>query len=310
MRFSFSILFITLASSLWATPSLYENLRQLPSPCVTSFKLDKNSNLYTKEDFNEKLYEHWMNSLLYTRVYLYDSTLDVDYVARKINVNEQMSAEARTLVEDAAYTQVALISAIGVLVVLPESVSNWDLEELQKKSLDERWKEHVTTKPVWDVDDWAINYIGHPVSGAVYYVMARNDGMNIFESALFSTVMSTFFWEYGYEAFAEIPSIQDLIVTPLFGSFLGEGLHTLEGMLDKNKGVIWGSKGLGSFSYFFLDPMGNVAGGLSDAFDMNVTLEFSTFDRYQDLSQFCYSNDQAEPVRFQDRDYGFMLTFY
>ncbi len=274
------------------------------------FKLDQNNSLYTKVDLNQKLYEHWMTSLLYTKVYLYDSTLNVDYVARKINVNEQMSAETRALVEDAAYTQVVLISAIGILVVLPESVSNWDLEELQKKSLGERWQEHVTTKPVWDVDDWAINYIGHPISGAVYYTMARNDGMNIFESALFSTVMSTFFWEYGYEAFAEIPSIQDLIVTPLLGSFLGEGLHTLEGMLDKNQGVIWGSKGLGSFSYFLLDPMGNVASSLSNTFDLNVTLEFSTFDRYQDLSQFGYSSDQVEPVRFQDRDYGFMLTFY
>jgi len=310
MRFRFFILLITLALSLWARPSLYENLSQLPSSYVTPFKLDANSTLSNKEYFNQKLYEHWMYSLLQQPFYLYDPTLDVDYVVRKINVNEQLTAEERALLEDTAYTQVALITAVGVLVVLPESVSNWDLEELQKKSLGERWKEHVTTKPVWDVDDWGINYVGHPVFGAVYYTMARNDGMNIFESALFSTVMSTFFWEYGYEAFAEIPSIQDLIVTPLFGSFLGEGMHILEGMLDKNRGVIWGSKGLGSFSYFFLDPMGNIAGGLSEAFDMNVTLEFSTFDRYQDPSQFRYSNEQADPVRFQDRDYGFMLTFY
>ena len=310
MRFRFFTFFITLASSLLATPSFYEKLHQLPSSYVTPLFLDENSTLNNKEQFNQELYNYWMTSLLQQPFYLYDPTLDVDYVVRKINVNEQLTAQERALLEDTAYTQVALISAVGVLVVLPESISNWDLEELQKKSLGERWIEHVTTKPVWDVDDWGINYVGHPVFGAVYYVMARNDGMNIFESALFSTVMSTFFWEYGYEAFAEIPSIQDLIVTPLFGSFLGEGMHTLEGMLDENQGVIWGSKGLGSVSYFFLDPMGNIAGGLSEAFDLNVTLEFSTFDHYQDPSQFRYSNDQSYPVRFQDRDYGFMLTFY
>ncbi|MFZ2890098.1 DUF3943 domain-containing protein, partial [Sulfuricurvum sp.] len=53
--------------------------------------------------------------------------------------------------------------------------------------------------------------------------MARNDGLSIGESAAFSTLMSTFFWEYGYEAFAEVPSIQDLIFTPLVGSLFGEG---------------------------------------------------------------------------------------
>ncbi|WP_422121346.1 DUF3943 domain-containing protein [Photobacterium damselae] len=28
--------------------------------------------------------------------------------------------------------------------------------------------------------------------------------------------MSTVYWEYGVEAFAEVPSIQDLVVTPCF----------------------------------------------------------------------------------------------
>ena len=241
---------------------------------------------------------------------LYDKNLDADYVVQDINVNEHMSAEMRALTEDTVYIQVAMITAIGVLVALPESVSNWDLEELRKKPLDERWKEHVAAGPVWDHDDWVINYIGHPISGAVYYTMARNDGMGIAGSALFSAVMSTFFWEYGYEAFAEIPSIQDLIFTPLIGSFMGEGMHILELKLDANNGEIWGSKSFGSFSYFWLDPMGNIAGGLSDWLNVSVTMEFSTFQRYKDPSQFRYSNDQADPVRFQDRDYGIMLTFY
>jgi len=296
---------------LWANSPLYEALlSEKEKPFITQNTFLGPNAIVNDSQFNEELYNYWMHSLLKQQFHLYNPWLDKDYIVHDINVKEQMTGESRALMEDMLYTQIALITAVGVLVALPQSISNWDLNELGKKSLGERWTEHVTTKPVWDVDDWVINYVGHPVFGAVYYTMARNDGMDILESALFSTVMSTFFWEYGYEAFAEIPSIQDLIFTPLLGSFLGEGMHILELKLDDNQGIIWGSKGLGSFSYFWLDPMGNIAGGLSGFLNVSVTMEFANFQRYQDQSQFRYSNDQAYPERFNDRDYGFMLTFY
>ena len=310
MRYGYLFLLVTISSILHA--KLYQSLKKPAyKPYVQSDDFSQVSALKPLHDpFLEQWNKHYVQKLLKRQFSLYNKNLESDYVVRDINVNEQMSGALRALTEDTVYTQIALISAVGVLVLLPESVSNWDLNELQKKSLGERWREHVTTKPVWDADSWVINYVGHPVFGAVYYTMARNDGMDIFESALFSTVMSTFFWEYGYEAFAEIPSIQDLIATPLVGSFIGEGLHTLEGQLDENEGKIWGFKALGSVSYFFLDPMGRIAGGLSNLLDVSVAMEFTTFSRYDDPSIFRHSNDQANPVRFQDRDYGFMLTFY
>ena len=311
MRFGLFLCFLLTALNLNGSTSLYDALKALPSsPYMVPSKNTLELYKALKRPLVSTWYTYYMNTLLKRPFPLYDPTLDMDYVVRDINVNEAMSPEARALAEDTVYIQVAMISAIGVLVLLPQSVSNWDLDQLKKKPLDERWKEHVAAGPVWDQDDWVINYIGHPISGAVYYTMARNDGMGIAGSALFSAVMSTFFWEYGYEAFAEIPSIQDLIFTPLIGSFLGEGMHTLEVKLDENGGMIWGSKGLGSFSYFWLDPMGNIAGGLSDMLNVSVTMEFANFQHYQDPSQFRYSNDQADPVRFQDRDYGVMLTFY
>ena len=312
MRYWLLLFFAAVALPAHATATLYDSLKSLPQPHVQpAFKLFSNGSIRPAETIlSHEFNRYLMSAMLQKQFTLYNTGLDKDYIVKDLNVNRSMSGEARTLTEDTIYTQVALISAVGILVVLPESISKWDMEELQKKSLGERWTEHVTTKPVWDEDEWAINYIGHPVFGAVYYTMARNDGFDIFESALYSTVMSTFFWEYGYEAFAEIPSIQDLIFTPLLGSFLGEGMHILEGKLDENDGVIWGSKGLGSFSYFWLDPMGNMAQGLSETFDIYVTMEFANFSHHNDLSQFRYSNEQADPVRFQDRDYGVMLTFY
>ena len=312
MRYSFFLFVITIAAPIYASTNLYNALKSLPQPQplyssqpIYTTALQARDNRLLKE-----LDDYWMRTMIHREFRLFNPEQYKDYVVEDINVNKSMSGEARALTEDTLYTQVALITAVGVLVVLPESISKWDLDELQKKSLGERWIEHTSTKPVWDEDEWAINYIGHPVFGAVYYTMARNDGMDIFESALFSTVMSTFFWEYGYESFAEIPSIQDLIFTPLLGAFLGEGMHYLEGELDDNEGKIWGFQGLGSFSYFVLDPMGNIAQGLSETLNIYVTMEFATFERYNDLSQFRYSNDQAAPVRFQDRDYGFMLTFH
>ena len=312
MRYCILLLVFAIALPLYASTTLYDSLKALP-PVQPSYEL-LSVIAHPLESGDTSFYKawdtHYNRTLLTQQFVLFNPNLDKDYVVEDINVNQSMSAESRALTEDMLYTQFALVAAIGVIVALPESVSNWDLDALQEKPLNVRWEEHVKTKPVWDEDDWAINYIGHPVFGAVYYTMARNDGLDIFESALFSTIMSTFFWEYGYEAFAEIPSIQDLIFTPLLGSILGEGMHILEGKLDANKGEIWGSRGLGSFSYFWLDPMGNIAGGLSGLLDIYVTLEFSSFQRYQDESQFRYSNDQADPVRFQDRDYGVMLTFY
>jgi len=309
MHYWIRTLFLVAILSFSLEATLYRSLKALPvSPYVLAPQQLMGETL--QSPFSDAFYDHEMRGLLDQGYPLLDPFYEADYVIRDINVNEQLSAEMRALTEDTLYTQFALIAGVGVLVLMPQSISNWDLEELQQKSLGTRWKEHVTTKPVWDQDDWGINYVGHPISGAVYYTMARNDGMDIFESALYSTIMSSLFWEYGYEAFAEIPSIQDLIVTPLFGSFLGEGMHVLEQRLDANGGEIWGSKGLGSFSYFWLDPMGSMAGGLSDFFDLDVTMEFATFSRYDDPSIFRLGNDQAQPVRFQERDYGVMLTFY
>lgn len=187
-----------------------------------------------------------------------------DYLPVFINVNQTLSPSARDVIEDTVYMQVLMITSVGVLAMLPEGVTNWNRDKLRQQPLSERWFENVSRVPVWDNDDWKINYIGHPVAGAFYYTMARNDGMSIAGSAVFSALMSTFFWEYGYEAVAERPSIQDLFVTPLIGSILGEGMHFLQGKLDSRGGVLWGSRTMGNVGYFLLDPLGNIAGGIKE----------------------------------------------
>lgn len=236
-----------------------------------------------------------------------------DYLPTTINVNEELPSRYRDVIEDSVYLQAVMLSAIGVLALLPEDISNWNAAKLEEKSLSQRWKDHVTTKPVWDHDDWTINYIGHPVSGAWYYTMARNDGFSIGESAAFSTLMSTFFWEYGYEAFAEVPSIQDLIFTPLVGSLFGEGMFVLQGKLDQRGGIVLGSKTLGNVSYFLLDPLGHIAEwmrGTLQSFhiDADVTMMIQTYPQ-RSVPIYLHNGLPEDTIQHHERQYGVIILF-
>jgi hypothetical protein len=121
--------------------------------------------------------------------------------------------------------------------------------------------------------------------------------------------MSTFFWEYGYEAFAEIPSIQDLVSTPIVGAFMGEYMHYLELELDKQSGLLFGYQSLGNISYFFLDPMGRMAQGISEFLDLSVTMRFQTYQELSYINQDMYSVYLNKPSQFSNFNYGVMFNF-
>ena len=178
------------------------------------------------------------------------------------------------LLKDTLYLQVFMIGTIGILYLLPSSVTNWDKDDI---GLGDQWLEHVKAGPVWDEDDFFINYIGHPVSGAWYYMVAREDGFGPWGSFGYSFFLSTFFWEYGYEAFAEIPSTQDLIFTPTLGSLMGEGFWILQSKLDHNGGKIFGSKVLGNISYFLLNPIKRITDGISSLFGSTASVHSTNF---------------------------------
>jgi hypothetical protein len=263
----------------------------------------------TEENLYQDIKEYKAKKLLQTQYTPLDLHLFQDYTPSDININKELSKTQRDTIEDTVYMQVFMLGTMGVLLLLPESVSKWDLDELNDKSLSQRWKENVKAGPVVDEDDWGINYIGHPVSGAWYYMVARNNGAKPFDSFLYSFFISTFIWEYGYEAFAEIPSIQDLIATPVVGALMGEGFFYLEALLDENRGLIWGNKTLGSISYFFLDPIGNVSHGLSGFFDVSVTMRFQTYNSVFSQEKIEYDTFINTPHQFAQYDYGVVLDF-
>ncbi len=123
---------------------------------------------------------------------------------------------------------------LGWLILAPESVSKWNLKEnFNAKMMRQKFKEAYTMPPVVDHDLWIINYIGHPYQGAYYFNNMRSQGAGFWPSALYSLAQSTI-WEYGIESFFERPSIQDLIITPIGGTILGEATHRMTHRMNRN----------------------------------------------------------------------------
>jgi len=312
MRYWILFLYV-IPIALRAEGTFYDHLKTHSDLQKQPVPFDFSSESVSVEDtLSRHLQQEWIDTRLKEPFQRLDT--GKEYLPTSINVNEQLPSRYKQVIEDSIYLQLLMLSSIGVLSAMPESITNWNAEKLQEQSLYERWDEHISTTPVWDNDDWIINYIGHPVSGAFYYTMARNDGMSMGESAAFSALMSTFFWEYGYEAFAEVPSIQDLIVTPLFGSIFGEGMFILEKKLDQRGGVVFGSTTLGNISYFLLDPLGRIADWMRNTLillnlEPEVTMTFRTYPQGGAMQPFPFTPFPEDSTAVREREYGVIITF-
>lgn len=158
-----------------------------------------------------------------------------------------------------AYNTTAFVGAgvvtLFVLECLPEGATAWDKSEIKHTSFWHRYGNHVADGPVWDKDNFVFNYILHPYGGAVYYMSARSNGFNILGSFLYASFVSNVLWEYGIEAFMEIPSIQDMFVTPVCGSLIGEGFYRVKRSIVANDYCLWGSKACGKIVAWLVDPI-------------------------------------------------------
>ena len=141
------------------------------------------------------------------------------------------------------------VEVIGMvtLILMPKEVTKW--EDDWMKAAGRNLRRAFTSPPVMDEDDWAINYIGHPIAGSYYYNAVRSQNATWWQSLLFSTAQS-FIWEYVIEGVAEQPSIQDLIITPLAGMALGEPTHHATLAMRRN-----GFNFLEKVVVFLLNPM-------------------------------------------------------
>jgi hypothetical protein len=166
-------------------------------------------------------------------------------------------ADSKRLWSQTRLVFVSGLVAAGIIYTMPSDVTGWD-KDIKASELADKWWDNVSRRPEWDKDDWVINYVGHAYFGGVYYQVARKSGYNQWDSFVYTTLMSTFFWEYGLEAFAERPSIQDLIYTPISGWLCGEWAYGAEKRILAQGGKVMGSEMLGSLSLFFLDPVDHI----------------------------------------------------
>ena len=101
------------------------------------------------------------------------------------------------------------------------------------------WQNLTDSKWVVDNDQFSVNQFLHPYSGSIYYGFARSAGLTFWESFLYSAAGS-FLWEMGGETTQ--PSINDMIMTPIGGTFLGEPLFRMASLLletDEGRPGFW-----------------------------------------------------------------------
>lgn len=153
----------------------------------------------------------------------------------------------------------AYVATLFVLECLPPDATAWNRAEIQSVPLFKRWSNHVIKQgPEWDHDKFVFNYILHPYAGAVYFMSARSCGFGFWQSMLYSTIISNIGWEFGIEAFMERPSYQDLFVTPVIGSCIGELFYRAKRDIVSHDYTLAGSRVLGNIVVFLIDPVNEV----------------------------------------------------
>ena len=164
------------------------------------------------------------------------------------------------LAENTGVLFAAGFATLGVLDLLPEDATAWNRKNIDGKPMFKRWWANFHAGPVWDSDQPLFNYILHPYAGAAYYMGARSQGFNVLGSLAYCAFISTVFWELGIECFNEVPSIQDLIITPIGGMVLGEAFYLLKRHIVSHDYRLWGSPVLGNAVAFIIDPVNEVLG--------------------------------------------------
>ncbi|GEM79497.1 hypothetical protein VSU01S_17420 [Vibrio superstes NBRC 103154] len=239
----------------------------------------------------ESSYQYCANkSVNYSALSLDDHEPDLELDAAKTPMYLTISdGRDWDYLAEQTYTILGLsVATVGLMTLLPESITKWEDDDRDLSKLGDKWVENVKAGPVWDRDEHVLNYIMHPYFGGVYYTAARHAGFNEFESFAYSFTMSTFFWEYGVEAFAEVPSWQDLFVTPVFGAVVGELMLQGEQEVLANGGRVWGSETMGGISLFFLNPVGKIHYWITDSWGGDTEASFVTnpWFGYQDAAVF------------------------
>ncbi|MCL2039319.1 MAG: DUF3943 domain-containing protein [Bacteroidetes bacterium] len=196
-----------------------------------------------------------------------------DIYKRDYKLFDTCSAEKGLLLNTGIFVGGA-VSVMGLLYLLPENVTSWDKKNLNTKNVFDKWLNNVKIGPKKDNDLLFWNYLAHPYWGGVFYMSARSLDYHPGYCFLYSAAMSTFLWEYGFEALAEVPSTQDLIITPVLGSVMGEAFYLAKRGIVKNNYRVLNSKFLGHFAAFLIDPANELVAIFTNKKDSSFTMNY------------------------------------
>ena len=110
------------------------------------------------------------------------------------------------------------VTGINVLYELGNLARGQVTAHISPKS----WWANMQQGMVWDLDDFAVNQIGHPYQGNNYFNAGRANGLSFYESAAV-TAFGSATWEFFGET--NHASLNDFINTTLGGITLGEMFH-------------------------------------------------------------------------------------
>jgi hypothetical protein len=113
-----------------------------------------------------------------------------------------------------------LLQTTGINVIY--GLANLARGQATARVTPQTWWANMENGWVWDLDDFAVNQIGHPYQGSNYFNSGRANGLSFYESAAMAAFGSAT-WEYFGET--NMPSLNDFINTTLGGIAIGEVLH-------------------------------------------------------------------------------------
>jgi len=109
-------------------------------------------------------------------------------------------------------------TVVNVFYGLANLIRGQDTAKVTPKT----WWANMEQGWVWDLDDFAVNQIGHPYQGNNYFNTGRANGLSFYESAAI-TAFGSATWEYFGET--NHASMNDFVNTTLGGIALGEMFH-------------------------------------------------------------------------------------
>lgn len=116
-------------------------------------------------------------------------------------------------------------------IVASDEVENG--KKVYSSNLSTFWDHLIHGPWGFDQDSFLTNQFLHPYQGTIYHGIARSTGLNFWES-LGYTFAGSFLWETGGETTR--PSINDQVATGIGGSFFGEPLFRMAGLLLEDGG--------------------------------------------------------------------------